>query len=180
MTEDLNYDLFWGPKWSGNLASETDIQHTSKSSSNWHVDQDWCETSGISFEKMTKDRIFDLFWSPKCPPKIGHLRTIFSIPLKVLAMSMWSNADVKPAKRFEKITEDRNLDLLWGPKLLQNWSHASKSRYNERVKQYWCETSGNFLRKWPKTGILDLFLDPKIGPLGPILHPSPKVIPMSI
>ena len=46
MTEDLNYDKFWGPKWPENWASEANIQHTSKSNANWHVNQDWYETSG--------------------------------------------------------------------------------------------------------------------------------------
>ena len=32
--------------------------------------------------------------------------------------------------------------------------HTSKSTCKEHVKQYWCETSENFLRKWPKTWIL--------------------------
>ena len=67
MTEDLNCDLFVGPKWPGNWASGANIQHTSKSSSNWHVHQDWCETSGQFFEKMIKDRNFDLFGGPKWP-----------------------------------------------------------------------------------------------------------------
>ena len=50
MTEDLNCDLFWRPKWLGNCASEADIQHTFKSSSNWHViNQDQCKTSGFFF-----------------------------------------------------------------------------------------------------------------------------------
>ena len=37
MTEDLNYDLFWGPKWPGNRACEANIQHTYKRSSDWHA-----------------------------------------------------------------------------------------------------------------------------------------------
>ena len=44
-SEALNYDLFWGPKWAGNRASEANIQHTSKGSSNWHVN--WWKISGI-------------------------------------------------------------------------------------------------------------------------------------
>ena len=39
MTEDLNYDLFGGPNWPENWASEADIQHTTKSSSNSPVSQ---------------------------------------------------------------------------------------------------------------------------------------------
>ena len=58
MTKNLNFDLFRGPKWPGNRASEADIQPTSKSSSNWHVNQDWCETSGKFLKKGLKTRIF--------------------------------------------------------------------------------------------------------------------------
>ena len=61
VTEDLNYDLFLSPKWPGNLASEVDIQQTSKSSSNWHVNWDWCRTSGICFRKWTKTKISTYF-----------------------------------------------------------------------------------------------------------------------
>ena len=60
MTEDLNYDLFWGPKWLGNRASETNVQH------NWHVNHDWCETSGNVLRNYQRQE-FDLFWGPTCP-----------------------------------------------------------------------------------------------------------------
>ena len=47
ITDDLKYDLFRGPKWFGYGASVADIQLPSKSNSNWHVNQNWCKTSGI-------------------------------------------------------------------------------------------------------------------------------------
>ena len=61
MTEDLNDDLFRGPKWPGNWASEANIQHTFKSTSNWHVKQDSWETSGICLIKWPKTRVFTYF-----------------------------------------------------------------------------------------------------------------------
>ena len=39
MTKDLNQVLFWDQKWPGNWACEADIQNTSNSCSNWHVNQ---------------------------------------------------------------------------------------------------------------------------------------------
>ena len=45
MTKDWNFDLFGGPKWPKNWASEAHILHTSKSTYNEHVKQYWCATS---------------------------------------------------------------------------------------------------------------------------------------
>ena len=106
--------IFWVPKWHRNWASAADIQHTSKSSSNWHINQDWCETSGKFMRKLLKTRIF-IYFGAQNGKKIGPLRPIFSTRLKVLAMSMWSNIDVKPVKTFWE--SDLNFDLLWGPKI---------------------------------------------------------------
>ena len=133
MTKDPNQVLF---KLHWNWASEADIQHASKSSSDWHVNQDWFETSGTFFLEMTKDRSFTYLgpknWTSEThilhtskstcnehvkqrwcefffekvtkvltylgaqrAKKIRPLRPIFSTHLKVLVMSMWSNADVK-------------------------------------------------------------------------------------
>ena len=38
---------------------------------------------------------FLLIYGAQCGPKIGPLRPIFSTYLKLFAMSMWSNTDVK-------------------------------------------------------------------------------------
>ena len=139
MTEDLNCDLFCGPKWPGNWASGANIQHTSKSSSNWHVHQDWYETSGIFFfRKWAKTRIFTYFGAQSGPKNRASEAYIL---------------------------------------------FTSESTCNEHVKQYWCETSENFLRKWPNTRILTYFgaqNDPEIGFLRPILNTVLKVVPMSI
>ena len=118
ITEYLNYDLFWGQKWPGNWASEANIQHTSKSSSNWLVRQDWCETSGKCMRKWPKIRIFTYFWA-ESGPKIVPLRSIFSSHLKVLAISMWRNTDVKPVKAFWESDQTSELWLTLGPKMAQ-------------------------------------------------------------
>ena len=94
MTDDLKHDLLWA-QMTWNMASEADIQHTSKSSLNWHVNQDWCETGGKFLRKLPKTRILT-YLEAQSGPKIGLLRPIFSTPLKVLALSMCSNIDVKP------------------------------------------------------------------------------------
>ena len=46
MMEDRNLCLFGDPKWPENQVYEAYIQHTSTSSSNDYVNQDWYETSG--------------------------------------------------------------------------------------------------------------------------------------
>ena len=112
MTEDLNCDLFGGPKWPGNWASGANIQHTSKNSSNWHVHQDWCETSGQFLRKWPKTGILT-YLGAQSGPKTGPLRPIFSTYIKVLGMSMWSNTVVKV---FLKVTKHQKFVLLWGPK----------------------------------------------------------------
>ena len=159
MTEDLNYDLFRGPKWLGNWASGADIQYISKISSNWHVNQDWCETSGhFLFRKLPKTGILTYFGA-QSGPKIGLLKPIFVTPLKALAMRMSNNTDVKPVKTYKEMTKDRNFYLFWAPNWpLKIWplrpifhAHISKITCDEHVKQYWCETSENVLRKWPKS-----------------------------
>ena len=116
MTKDLNHVLFWGPKWPRNWASEADSQHTSKSTSNWYVNQDWCEISGQFMRKWSKTGIFTYFGA-QGSPKIGLLGPIFITNLKVFAMSMWSNTDMKPLKTFEKIIKNQNFYLFWDPYL---------------------------------------------------------------
>ena len=106
MTKDLNCDVFWGPKWPRNWASEADIQQTSKSSSNWHVNQDRCKTTGKFLRKWPKTWIL-LFWGPKWPKKEAHL-----LYTSKKNCSMWSNTDMKHWKLFEKMTIDQNFDFL--------------------------------------------------------------------
>ena len=49
-----------------NRASHANIQHTSKSSSNWLVNQYWWETSGNILENDQRPK-FLLIWGPKWP-----------------------------------------------------------------------------------------------------------------
>ena len=129
MTKDLNHVLFWEPKWPRNWASEADIQHTFQSSSKCKPKLMWNQWK--IFEKINKDQNFYSFWGPKWL-KIGHLRPIFSTHLKVIAMSMYSNTDVKPVKTFWENSPEFWLTLgskmapklgLWGPYSTHCWKY---------------------------------------------------------
>ena len=120
------------------------------------------------FRKWPNTRYFTYFGA-QSGPQIGPLRPIFSTYLKVLAMSIWSNTDVKPVKYFWKVMKHQNFDLFWGPKWPRNWTfgahivHISENSSNEHIKQYWCESRGNFLTKYSKTWILT-HLEAQNGP----------------
>ena len=49
--------------------------------------------------------------------KIGPLRPIFSTPLKVPEMRMWSNTDVKPVKTFWENEQRLEFQLILGSKM---------------------------------------------------------------
>ena len=93
-------------------------------------------------------------------------------------------------KIFAKVTEDLNYDrhVFCGPKWPGNWASEANIQYtssgsNWRVHLDWCETSGRFLRKWPKTRIFTYFgapSGPKIGPLRPIFYTHLEVHAMSM
>ena len=167
MTKDLNHVLFGGPKWHGNWTSEPDIQHISKSSSNWHVNQDWCKTNGNFLKKWPKTRIYT-YLGTQSDPKIGLLMPIYSTHLNKFA-SMWSNILGNQWKLFEKITKDQNFHVFWDPKWPQSgplkpifhkplkvlamcmWSNIDV----KPVKTFWeCDQSPKFWvtlgPKWPK------------------------------
>ena len=85
--------------------------------------------------KCQKTGIFNYFGAQSAP-KIGLLRPIFSILLKVLAMSMWSNTDVETMNTFWENEQRPEFWLIWGPKLApklglwgpystQHWKHYS-------------------------------------------------------
>ena len=114
---------------------------------------------------------------------------IFNTPLKVVQIDMYIKTDVKPVEIFWENDQRPEFLLIWEPKGPKNWAseahilHTSKSTCNAHVKQYWCETSENFLRKWPNTRIFTYFgaqNGPEIGSMRPILYTSLKVAPMSI
>ena len=69
---------------------------------------------------------------------------------------MYTKTDTKPVEIFLENDQRPEFLFIWGPK---KWAseahivHTSKSTCNEDVKQYWCEASENFLRKWPSTRI---------------------------
>ena len=147
MTKDLTHVLFWGPKWPGNWASESDIQHTSKSSSNWHVHQDWCETSGKFLRKWLKIGIFTYLgpkvaqncsseldlWGPYFPHRWKYLQRV-----TILMWNQWKIFEKWPKSRFWK----------WS----KNWAfeahivHLSQSSSNEHIKQDRCESRGNITK----------------------------------
>ena len=113
---------------------------------------------------------FLTYFGVQSGPKIGPLRPIFSTHLKVLAMCMWSNTDVKPV---ETSWENyQRTEFWWGPKWPRNWAseahipHTAESTCNEHVKRCWCDTSENF-EKVTKVDNFDLRWGPKFGLCGP-------------
>ena len=103
MTQKLGlwgqYTYFGAQNWPKNWTSEAHILHTSENTCNERVKQYWCETSENFLGKWPKTWILTYFGTHN-GPKIGSLRHIFHTPLKVLAMSMWSNTDMKQVKTF--------------------------------------------------------------------------------
>ena len=82
---------------------------------------------------------------------------------------MYTKTDAKPVENVWGNYQRPEFYFILGPK---NWTfeahifHTFKSTCNEHVKQYWCETSENILRKWPKSIILTYFgvqMVPKLG-----------------
>ena len=171
MTEDLNYDLFWGPKWPGNWASEANIQHTSKSSSNWHEHQDWWATNGKFVKKWPKTGIFYLFGCPKWPKNLAseaHIlhahKSACNEPVKQywcetseIFLRMWPNTRILTYFGAQN-------DPEIGP--LRPIFYISESISNEHIQQDWCESRGNSLTKYSKTWILTHLEAQQFGPLG--------------
>ena len=112
-----------------------------------------------------------LLWGPK----IGPLRPIFHIPLKVLAMSMLSNTDVKSVKTFREVEKSR----IWLTSGVRNGLkldveahivHISESTSNEHLKQNWCEPEGTFLQNSRKPEFLLICRPKNLGRWGPIFY----------
>ena len=124
---------------------------------------------------MTEEVNYDLFRWPKWPrnwASEADMQHTSKSSSKCHVNPDWSKA------RGKILRNDQRLEFLsiLGPKVVQNWAsetyilHTSKSTCNEHVKQYSCETSENFYRKWPKTTILTYFwpkMVPKLGLWGP-------------
>ena len=85
ITKDRNFDLFGGPKWPKNWASEAHIIHISKSTWNEYVKQYCCETSENILRKWPNTRKFSYFGA-QSGPEMGPLRPIFYTTLKVALM----------------------------------------------------------------------------------------------
>ena len=135
-----------GLKWPRNWASGVNIQYTTKSSSNWHYTKTDAKPVENVWENYQSPEFLLIFW-PKVDQKLWPLRSMFSTHLRVLAMSMWSNTDVKPVKIFWENGQRLEFLPIVGPKMAPNWAsgahipHTSKITCNELVKQYWWKTS---------------------------------------
>ena len=131
-----NYNVFRGPKWTGNWASEANIR-------NEHAKQYWCETRENILRKWPKT-----YLGVQNGPKIGPVRPIFYLPLEVATMNMWNNTNVKPTE--SSTVKNRYLGPISGS---QNWAfeahivHISESSSNHYRKQDWCEFRGNCFTK---------------------------------
>ena len=66
--------------------------------------------------KWPKTGIFSYFVTQR-GPKFGRMRPIFSTHIKVLAISTWSNTDVKPMKTFWENEQRPEFWLILGPKM---------------------------------------------------------------
>ena len=140
------------------------------------------------FDEMTEDWNLNMFGTQN-DPKIWPTRSLFNSPLKIAPMTMWTTTDAKPVVTFWRNDKKQTFDPFGGLKCPDNRAyeahilHSSKSISTEHVKQYWCWTKWNVLRKWPKTGIFTYFgahNGPKIGTLRPIFYTPLKVAPMSM
>ena len=142
------------------------------------------------FEKMTEFKTWIMFYlGAQNDPKSGPLGLIFNIPFKVAQIDVYTKTDTKPVENCWENDQRPDFLLILVPKVTQKWAseahilHTFKSTCNEHVKQWCCETSENFLRKWPNTRNWTNFGDqngPEIGPLRPIFCTSLKEAPISI
>ena len=108
----------------------------------WHVDQDWHETGGKFLRKWPKTGIF-IYFVTQSGTKNGLLMPIFSKHLKVLAMSTWSNTDVKPVKTFWENDRRPEFWLIFGPKMpliVGLWGPYSTSPLKILAMSMWSNT----------------------------------------
>ena len=94
-----------GLKWPENQASGSHFQHTPKSSSSKHIKQDWVEC----FEKMTKERNFDLFRVPDWPENRQAFGAIIIHTSKIAQISLKFKFHVNQDTFFYKIVTPSSL-----------------------------------------------------------------------
>ena len=122
--------LILSRKWPKNLTSDAHILHTFKRTCTEHVKQYWYESSESFLRKWPKTLTLTYFGAQN-GPKFGPLRPIFYTPLKVLAISTWSNTAMKPVKTFWESDQGPEFLLTLGSKMapkLGRWycAHLSK------------------------------------------------------
>ena len=152
------YIVLWARR-PNNRTPEAHILHTSKSSSNGHVDNNCWGNSGNIFRKSLKTGVFTYFGAQNDmknePPEVCtplHLQRAYKA---ILLWNQW--------KRFVKMTDDQNFNLFWGQPLPKNWtnevliSNISKCSSSQLGIQLQCESSVNFLKKKSKTWSLTCF-----------------------
>ena len=126
MTEDHNYDRFWGPKWP-EIGSLRPIFNTpiKVAQIKMYTKTD-TKPMGICLENSQRLEYL-LIYGAQSGLQIEPLRPIFSTFLTIICKRarMW--------KLFEKVTKHQNVDLLWGPKWPRNWAfEAHIIRISER------------------------------------------------
>ena len=136
------------------------------------------------FDEMTW---ITIYLGAQNDPETGPLGPIFNTPLKGAQIDMYTKTDAQPVGNVLENYQRPEFWLIWWPNVAKNWAseahilHTFKSTWNGHVKQYCCETSENFLRKWPNTRNISYFgarNGPEIGSLRPIFYTSLKLAPM--
>ena len=179
MSEDLNCHLFRSPKWLGSWASEADIQHTSKSSSNWHVNEDWCETSGNVLRKWPKTGILT-YLGPKVAKNWAsdvHILYTSKITCNEHVKQYWCETIHNLLRKWPTTRNLIYLRFQNGPKIgplrpiLYTFMKVAPMNIQSKIGVNPEETfsQNNKNNNW----ILIHFKaqnGPKMGPLGPIFH----------
>ena len=92
--------------------------NTHKSTPNEHIKQEWCETIGKYLIKWLKTWIM-IYLGAQNDPEIGSLGPIFSTPLKLAQIDMYTKTDAKPVEKFWENYQRPEFWLIWGPKVAQ-------------------------------------------------------------
>ena len=106
----------WGPKWPGKWASGANIQHTSKSSSNWREREDWSETSRTFLIKWPRPEFFTYFGA-QSGPKIGPLMPIFFHTFKSTCNEHVKQYCCETSETFWESDQTPEIWLTLGPKM---------------------------------------------------------------